>query len=215
MDLSTNRRMRPRRSAWHVVFALVCGIATRSHAGEVIAAVDAHGDLFVAGSSGADSVAMVHVASSNHWFVKAGAPTTSINGVNTVAFVVTRDVVIDLRGGDDEVQCSGAVPRDLRIRLGAGVDEARVYDATVGRDLRVVKGPDRDTFDLKKSAITRDVRIDSGGPGVDFAVRTSSIGRDLTVRFGGGPAFAGAGESRVESWVELARRPRTQPGCDR
>jgi hypothetical protein len=201
MDRSTELGCERRSPARYASLGLLLlALAAPLNAGEVSAVVNKSGDLLVTGGADADSVLMVHVASSNAWFVTAGAATTSINGVHMVAFQgVGRDVVVDLGGGDDHLDCAGAVERSLRMRLGAGADSANVHHATIGMDLRVLKSADRDEIEVTKCDIGRDVRMDSGAVGLDFGVRTTSVGRDLDLRFGKSPAAAAVGESVVEA----------------
>jgi len=125
---------------------------------------------------------------------------TTVNGQAAVTVAgVTGDVIIDLRGGDDQVVVGDgvAVPRDLRVRTGLGNDTVTLADVTVGEDLTVETGLGNDTVSVADVMVGGDSRVETGGGNDTVQITDSLFSRELRVILGDGDDALSLGDSMV------------------
>lgn len=150
-------------------------------AGNVTASVT-NGDLMLRGDDRGNSFALYSTGPSSvrvmHWGM---GDTTTINGVGFVDFNgVTRDIRIDLRGGDDVARVGLAFP-----------------GLTVGRDVRVQGGEGRDMIFLNTARVAGNVNIDGGNGNDDVGLSQSEVGGGLTLTGGAGTEFYTLNDTRI------------------
>ncbi len=166
-------------------FALVAviaftGLVPLASAGDVKAIVK-HGSVVITGSPQPD---VISVIGGSPVVIHPGAGTT-VNGQagDVLLPLPPKDVLIDLREGDDDLTTSGSFVRDLRARLGAGADHALIV-GSFARDVRIDGGADLDDLDLKLATIQRDLVIEGGPQGCEADLQSSTVNDDVTVRLG-------------------------------
>jgi hypothetical protein len=143
-----------------------------------------------------------------------GIDNTTIKGqTDPVVVKVTKDLLIDLGGGGDEVSLEGIVmAHNVSITTGNGTSTAdngvandvAVHHSSIGGNLTITTGTGTSTGTnstgnavyIDSTDIGRDLTITTGdgtgtgvrGTGNDVEVDTGSIGRDLTITTGDGTA---------------------------
>jgi hypothetical protein len=160
-----------------------------------------HGSLIIRGTEVANAIIVTEAAGV---FTVTGLGTTTINGaVNTIQnfLGVTKDVKIDLRGGNDAVLVSGdpggvpgalpapsnmLIPRDLKIETGAGNDTVAVDTVVVGHDASINTGSGTDSAAVWLSTIGRDLEVKMGNGGENLGVGGTVVGRNVELKTGSG-----------------------------
>ncbi len=178
-------------------------------AGDVsVAAV--RGNLVITGDAnlgvGADESILIEHDGTN--YSVTGLSGTTINGgAGFVPAPIARDIIVDLKTGNDNVEILGAsinnrlvVPRNLTIRGGTGVDSITVENVLVQGVLNVDGGAGDNTVKIKGSRVNRDALIKGGLDGDEITVDSSSFGGKLTI-----DALGGTNEIYVEGVSSVAR----------
>lgn len=151
------------------------------------------GDLVITGDAnvlgvGADESIRIEHDGTN--YSVTGLSGTTINGASSPfqSAAVTRDIIVDLKTGDDIVEILGSsinnrlvVPRNLTIRGGTGVDTIRVENVEVVGVLNVDGGAGANTIDVKGSRLTRDAVLRGGADADTITIDQSQFLGKLTV----------------------------------
>lgn len=184
-------------------------------AGNVTAAINGAGDLIIQGD-GEDNAVSVEIDSAGNVIVE-GDSTTTVDDSGLAGSVVSGDVIVNLRGGDDVVIIAGeegpstshrtSIPvEDIRITTGAGNDEAMVGFANRGiriaGDATINAGSGDDYAGVKYSDIDGGVSI-SGSGGNDVAGIGDSVANDFVFRGGAGDDTVSVIESVTIEQIEL------------
>jgi hypothetical protein len=183
-------------------------------AGDVSVAV-VRGDLVITGDlvpgDVAESVRIAHDGT-NYTVEGLGGTQLRFNGATipteTTISVgpVTRDIIVDMKTGDDSVEIVGSsiinpllVPRNLTIRGGTGVDSITVENVQVQGVLNVDGGAGDNTVEIKGSRVNRDALIKGGVDGDVITIDGSNFLGKLTVDALGGTneIFVAGGSSVV------------------
>jgi large repetitive protein len=158
------------------------------------------GILFVIGDAAANGVAIDPAAKGVQ---VSGDATTQINGqASPVVFENVKSLMINMKGGDDQVALGGgaagvlAIPRDAWIALGSGADQLTV-NAQVGRRLTISGGSGDDQITLSGSTIGRSAQIRTGDGADAVSVVDTSVAKDLAIRTGGDDDRSGEGDERT------------------
>lgn len=142
-------------------------------AGDVTAVMTSAGTLRITGSNEANQI-IITDDGFGHIDVrgKAGSGTT-VNGalvhgfLNTTNGEVARDLIINMRGGDDFVEIDDiAIVRNTRLNMGSGNDTVGMFDTGTRGNLRVSLGTGDDLVGFSRTTQENNVRI-NGGAGVD------------------------------------------------
>ena len=184
-------------------------------AGNVTAAINASGDLVVQGDGESNAI-QIEIDSVGNVVID-GLSGTSIDDSGLVGSVVSGDVVINMRGGDDYVVLGGvagadssyrsSVPiEDVRISTGAGNDEALVGFVYQGLrfagDVNINAGSGDDYAAVKYSDVDGSISI-SGSGGNDILGLGESLTNEVEIRGGAGDDEARIVESQTVEQMEI------------
>jgi hypothetical protein len=162
--------------------------ATGSGSGNVTVTVS-RGDLVITGDSLANSVQVRPGSAPGQWVV-TGVGNTTINRSPQSATLtgVTRDVVIRMQSGDDILNVEDvAVPRNLRVEMGAGNTEAVFESIVVGGNAAFYHGSgQRNQLTVTASQVKGKVNL-RGGTGSDQVIFSrTTVDNDLIANLSGG-----------------------------
>lgn len=155
--------------------------------GNVVGAV-ANGTLTLTGDAGDNDIVIDQAGLSSQQFRVTGSGTT-VNGAPSAIFnVVSKDVKIDLKGGNDTVVFNSvALPGDLTVKGGDGDNAVSLQASTVARHVTVRNGVGADSFTMAGgSRVDRNVTIINGSGGSNTLLDDSVILWDLNLRAAGG-----------------------------
>jgi hypothetical protein len=146
------------------------------------------GSLVVTGDNAANSIRIVPGDSPGEWLV-IGIGLTTVNGKpqDTISGV-TRDVLVDMRGGDDYVLLENATAeRNVRVNMGAGGGLAVLVSVSTGRHVSVLpgRGGQLDAYVLT-SVVGGNLHVCGGGGSDRAFITDTTVQGNMTARLGGG-----------------------------
>lgn len=149
------------------------------------------GDLVITGDVNLGDVAeSIRIEHDGTNYSVTGLSGTTINGAGSPfqSAAVTRDIIVDLRTGNDSVEVKGLavenrlrVPRNLTVRGGTGDDTIRVENVEVVGVLNVDGAAGANTIDVKGSRLTRDAVLRGGADTDTITIDQSQFLGKLTV----------------------------------
>ncbi|HND54066.1 MAG TPA: hypothetical protein PLV92_16765, partial [Pirellulaceae bacterium] len=169
-----------------VVLAATLAVGPAAVAGDVTVKV-VKGSLFVKGSDTTDAVTINMQGTPGQANLVPDAGTTVNGAAGTVAFPgVTKDIVVDARGGDDVFLVTQMDDlRGVRMKGGAGADSLSLSYSHVKRNVTLEGGDGGDTLSVGFTQIDGRARF-SCGPGADLAQFSfAAADGGLAVDFGG------------------------------
>lgn len=132
-----------------------------------VTAVLVHGTLTINGDNKDNRIAVTGLGDSGYVVVGIG---TTVNGRSTPQFFdrTTRDLVINMNGGNDYVQlANAAVGRDLVIDLGDGKDQLIIANGAVGNNAVVNAGKGNDDLTVNNLSVRYTLAV-NGNDGDDI-----------------------------------------------
>ncbi len=168
------------------IATLVAFVAAPSFAADVQATVK-NGTLIVKGSQAADGIMIQSVPGVPGAvdIVPIVASATSVNG-STATFRangVEKDVVVDLKGGADDLRVTIVDVRDVDLDSGDGADQ--ILATVTARNLALDGGADGVKVFLALSSIERDLSISTEATGERIFIDSTLVGDDVKMRLRG------------------------------
>jgi hypothetical protein len=185
------------------------GLETREvMAGNVTAAVN-NGVLNIVGDNQSNGVLIQQIGDKQ--FKITGQNQNASTTINGQAYVtvsnVSKDIVVNLNGGDDFVIVEGLagyqLAGSLKVNAGDGYDSVSVNKLTVQKDLVVQMGAGDDSASVRSTRVGQDVKFDGSTGDDSFSTNDSIVGRDASVSLGAGSDSASFYQSSIRRDVKV------------